>query len=420
MTDSILTLNSSSALLNALSGGSDGSGSTTKLTDPFTFRTKYNVLSTSKKIVKTEPRNQPSGASPWGGTVNFDVTKMGLWCWAVLEVNLTCDASVNTDSDSTYYAARFFNEIIISAHGSTLMKLVPEAIHALIDHCSVNKSLQYKKMLNGNKTSMDNVEVKFFVPIFGWMFENTYNWLYTNALEDLIVQCTINSKNNTGLATGGAVTATTIYLHSCYRNMTTPMLNSYKSFMFKENKKMQQLAYSFERETPKSITFGSTTSGITFNVTAEKVVSKTYFYISFISPNTGPISANKITSVTVTINGDEVYNNCPIQLVDFDNALFNDHTGLSLTNAGVITNETEQATIKNAVYCINWALLNDNNSYTGGVSFRGNNSTIKLIPSAAPADTDTANIIHQFNMVHQYHRVVNIESNGRLSVFDAL
>lgn len=420
MTDSILTLNSSSALLNALAGGQDGSSPMSKLTDVWTHRQKYNILSTSKKIIKTEPRNQPTGNDPWGKTVNFDVQKMGMWNWAVLEVTATLNGANGTNVDNSYFAARFFSEILITAHGSTLMKLTPAAIHALIEYCPLNKSLQYKKMLNGDRDliAVNGQVTKFYVPIFGWMFDNYYNNLYTNAIEDLMVQCTINGKTDTGLLAAGAVADCTVFLYSCYRNLTTPALNAYKSFSFKENKKMQMLAYSFENESVKALETSANTTPLTFNITAEKVVSKTFFYISN-RTNTGsygPDGTLKIKSVTVSINGDDVFQNVPIELVNFDDSLFNERNTLQVSNIGVVTNERELAGENSNVYCINWALFPDYNSYTGGVAFKGNNCSIKILTTAAPGAANT----YYLNVTHMYHRVVSLEANGRLSVFDAL
>ncbi|MBV6486007.1 MAG: hypothetical protein KFKLKKLM_02636 [Flavobacteriales bacterium] len=419
MTDSILTLNSSSALLNALAGGQDGSAPMSKLTDPFTFRTKYNVLSTSKKIVKIDPRNQPT-AAPFSKTVNFDILKNGLWEWAVIQVNLTLNADESVNNGSSF-AARIFSELIISAHGSVIARLCPEAIHALIEHSPVNKSLQYKKMLNGNAPTLTAGAVTFYIPIMTFNFENTYNYMYLNALEDLQVQCTFNSRSNMGLTAD--TTACTVYLHCCYRNMTTPMLNAYKSFMFKENKKLQQLAYSFEQETPQALT--AAVGGVVTtrkNILAEKVVAKTYFYFARTDGNFGPVANFKITSVTVNINGDEVFREVPIELLNYDNAILNDRIDLAVSQAGALTNDTEigAATGTGAVYCINWALLNDNNSYTGGVAFKGNNSSITIVSAYTAFAGPLAATAFQLHMVHQYHRVVNVESNGRLSVFDAL
>lgn len=421
MSDTILTLNSSSALLNALSGGADGSAPMSKLTDPFTFRTKYNVLSTSKKIVKIDPRNQPP-AAPFSKTVNFEVLKNGLWEWAVIEVNLELGGG-DTTMNSTNFASRIFSEILITAHGSVIASLCPEAIHALIEHCPVNKSLQYKKMLNGSIASFINdATPKFYIPILTFNFENTYNMMYLNGLEDLQIQCTFNSRDNMGL-TADTTTCTT-YLHCCYRNMTTPMLNAYKSFMFKENKKLQMLAYSFEKETPQVLsataadnTLKVVTTRKNFNV--EKVVAKTYFYFARTAANYGPAPNFRVSAVTVNINGDEIMRECPIELLNYDNVKSNDRIALNVTQAGVITNEREIDGAPGFVYCINWALLNDNNSYTGGIAFKGNNSSITLITNFLPSGTESA-ATYQLHMVHQYHRVVNVESNGRLSVFDAL
>ena len=219
------------------------------------------------------------------------------------------------------------------------------------------------------------------------MFDNRYNFYHTNFLETLQVQATVNSSANLGFA--AAVDTCEVYYYAVYRNLTMPHTNAYKNKMFPSNMKKQMLGYSYFNEGPKIITETSTSTTEAFmSISISYTVSRTYFYIGRIANGTPLpfvptlIGDAKIKDLTLEPYGSSVYNKTPIEILRIDNVNWNEYSPLIVGQAAGALSVANQIkgvdAIQGQVYCINWNIYPERNSFTGGVSFNGSGANARL------------------------------------------
>jgi hypothetical protein len=400
MADYILAANSESALLNSLEKA--------QLTDAYSYRIDANFPNGSKNIVAVSPNIAPSSTYP-GKSVTFRIPRYGLISRMVVETTLTVVGDCS-GANNTRLGSRLFSTIDLRTHNNTICTNTPEYIQGRLDALAADQS-PVLNMLTNPSVSLTSATTpaRIYTPFFMPFSEKTSMYLDASFVEQLELNCVINSLTETGLLD---MTAMSFVLYVVYRNLSNEAHRAYQSINFGDMgnpRKLNMLTYNTYAENPISVVTSASTASQTVDIKCPHPVASTHF--GFVSTGTNYGFDLAINSFSLTFSGRKIFDTIPMGVLKYDESFFG-KSSLKVTGGtgGVPTYET----ISTAKSC--------GSIYYGESSDRTFNShSLSLSNTSAPQlvvnYTAQVSAARQLRVWHEYWQITSIDpADGRIIV----
>lgn len=420
----MLLANAKSNLITSLSQNDKGEKLVSKLTDLFTVRTKYNTDSTSldfkRKVAPISGfRNNDGGFNPTGSEVTWDIDDSGVISDLILEGSINYTPYANSDVGrlkDTRKIARLFSNIRIVASGKTLCSYDWTFIYSLFLMSDTNKSLNYQACFS-SQTGTGAVDATartatFAIPLkFFFTYENWYNCLHTNLMENLQLKVTLSDGVGQFGAALNANAANELYLTTGYRNFTGQYLDYYDTALFKSGGKLQLLCYDTFLETRTTGPAANQSAMIT--IRCPNVITTTHIMTVLTANNGGPTNLITNTGYTLSVSSAEIFNRITPAELRIINSKYNTCYTVVKDDGSLI--QTYGNNMLNNGDIIIYGLMNDLNSYTNGFSaYNATNVNLRVYCSDNAAD-------YTIYVTHTYLNIISIDKkSGKISKIDVL
>ncbi len=219
--------------------------------NPFHYSLPPGLTYGLKNKVIVYPARHGSDAQIYGRRFVFDIPRNGMLAQAFVECSLTCTGDNSAIKDRL--GSRVFAEVSMRTTDGhkTIQSLSPLYTHSRIDQLDSNLASHIESAVEPDQ-DFNNTTVVCFTPCFFWFSERPQNFLNTDALENLHVQCVVNdSKESMGL--DADITAASFRLILTYYTMFEPVPIP---------RAFNVLAYNTFYEEPLALTTGDTSAVI--------------------------------------------------------------------------------------------------------------------------------------------------------------
>ena len=401
--DVILAANSESALLNSLEK--------VNVTDFYSYRIDVNAPNGSKNIIEVSPSIALTSTFP-GKVATFKLPRYGIMERLVLETKVVTSGDASS-LDEKRIASRIFSDISLRTNNNTICSNSPEYIAARLDCLQADKAPTLN-MLSNPSSTLNSGTAYVYTTFFNPFQESQHMFLDLSFVEQLELQCTVNSYAEMGLTGGLTFTEMSTKCFVTYRNLSADVYRAYQAAMWTDPtgapKKVNMLTYNCYNENSKAITDNALST--TVDLKCPHPVYATHFQIVSPTSNSGPDFS--FSNFSLLFSGRTLYNSVPTGVLAFDEAHFG----------------------KNSMRCTNLGTGTPSYIATGGAGRIGtifygeypdrtfNSHSLSLSNTNAPQLTVThadAGAIRHLRVCHEYWQICSIDpADGRITIGNSL
>ena len=414
----IILANLESPLLDALN-------KTNKTDIAYTLQENFPNLAINKYTLSPNPVGATTGLDISGSTITFQLPRNGILCNLTVESTIVNGLVLNTPAitgDAThqqpsYLGLSLFSRIDLLSNNVILATQSDSYLRVRTETADLVKALRVKKITRAFSTDKytlasawaTTVAIVTYTPVYFSLFERVESMLDLSFVQNLVLQLTVNTFANMGLA--GSLTSITPLLHAKYFTLGANDTLALRARNYGSGNPYLALGYSTYTETAQ-LADGLTT--VNLYPQCQNAVFRTHIYLK--NRNTNMQLA--IKNLTVSMAGVNIMNNIPTVVMQYEQEFWQgggllsfDQYQTSLLTGGTVTNPiVYMGRGDNEPVSIYWGLQPDRTYNSGAVSYHNITNLTFTLTTAATSTTD-------YYIVHEFYQMLAVNaSSGDVSV----
>jgi hypothetical protein len=412
----IILANLESPLLDALN-------KTSKTDLRYELTDNYPNLAINKYVISPNPVGATTGTDVGGSTITFQLPRNGILCGLIVESTIATagnnNASVTGDANRTqpaYLGLSLYSRIDLLSNNVTLATCSDAYLRCRAETGDMSTGLRAKKMskvFSTDKftlaTTWSNASVVTFTPVYFSIFERVEQMLDLSFVQNLILQLTVNTYTNMGLA--AAITSVTPYVHAKYFTLGANDILALRAKNYGSANPYMALSYSTYTETGQ-LTDSQTT--VNLYPQCQNAVFRTHVFLKNRTYN----SLLAIKNITLSMGGVNIMASIPTVVMQQEQEgwqgsgllSFDQYQTTQLGSGSVSYPVVYMGRGDNEPVTIYWGLSPSRTFNSGAVSYHNITNFQITLTTASTSSTD-------YYLVHEFWQLLAVNaSSGDVSV----